>query len=392
MPYTASSLFLGPSRRGVTTLRRCATLAAIAVLAGSFCLAVAPGAHAQTVITTVQELQAIGANLDGNFILGNDIEASATATWNNGAGFLPIGRSAAPFKGLLNGNGHVVANLHIKSSAAGVGLFGAVGAGGVVQNLGLVSASITGTTTAFSAVGAVAGTNAGSLANVYMTGEVLANADLDESTGGLVGRNNGVIINSYSLGSVAGADSGGIAGDNFGSVASCFATGTVTGGTGGYRGGGGLVGNNYGIVATSYATGRVSGTLGRVGGLVGFNEFGSISNSYASGSVNGLGTLTSATFSVGGLVGENAGSIATSYSVGAVTGTSSYRIGGLVGLLDSTGHTTNSYWDILASGKTASAGGTGLTTTQLKAALPSGFGAGIWSIIKKVSYPFLTFT
>ncbi|WP_419234100.1 GLUG motif-containing protein [Aliarcobacter cryaerophilus] len=84
---------------------------------------------------------------------------------------------------------------------------------------------------------------------------------------------------------------------------------------------GGLVGENYGTISNSYATGNVRGTQ-RIGGLVGFNVNGTISNSYATGNVSG-------TEKIGGLVGENYGTISNSYATGNVSGTK--NIGGLVG-------------------------------------------------------------
>jgi hypothetical protein len=83
---------------------------------------------------------------------------------------------------------------------------------------------------------------------------------------------------------------------------------------------GGLVGYNGGSIATSYSNGSVSGNWS-VGGLVGENR-GSIATSYSTASVSGGS-------SVGGLVGENDGSITTSYSTASVSGGSS--VGGLVG-------------------------------------------------------------
>ncbi len=89
---------------------------------------------------------------------------------------------------------------------------------------------------------------------------------------------------------------------------------------------GGLVGENLGNIATSYSTGSVSGK-DAVGGLAGYNGWnGTIVASYSSASVNGKSA-------VGGLVGVNTGSITTSYSTGTVSG---YRyVGGLVGYNES---------------------------------------------------------
>ena len=85
---------------------------------------------------------------------------------------------------------------------------------------------------------------------------------------------------------------------------------------------GGLVGNNLGTITASFVTGHVSG-LGNVGGLVGIN-YRSVRTSYAAVRVSGR-------TSVGGLVGRTTGNslVETSYATGYVSGTSS--VGGLVG-------------------------------------------------------------
>jgi hypothetical protein len=85
---------------------------------------------------------------------------------------------------------------------------------------------------------------------------------------------------------------------------------------------GGLVGENRGTVTKCYSTGTVSGDYD-VGGLVGHN-YGTITTSYSTVVVSGTGWY------VGGLVGTNFGEVTDCYSTGAVNG--DYRVGGLVGL------------------------------------------------------------
>ncbi|MGD0572355.1 MAG: GLUG motif-containing protein [Sedimentisphaerales bacterium] len=88
---------------------------------------------------------------------------------------------------------------------------------------------------------------------------------------------------------------------------------------------GGLVGENWGSISNCYSTGTVSGGSGSegVGGLVGSN-YGNVSNCYSTGKVSGLS-------GVGGLVGENLeGNVSNCYSTGKVSGFSD--VGGLVGL------------------------------------------------------------
>ena len=104
---------------------------------------------------------------------------------------------------------------------------------------------------------------------------------------------------------------GGLVGDTReGTVSGSYATGAVMG----RSAVGGLVGYNEGDISVSYATGAVTGTI-RVGGLVGTNDKGTVSNSYATGAVTGIGNR------VGGLVGaNNEGTVSNSYATGAVTG------------------------------------------------------------------------
>ncbi len=121
---------------------------------------------------------------------------------------------------------------------------------------------------------------------------------------------------------------------------------------------GGLVGFNHGSIATSYSTGTVSGSGSEYWGIGSFagTNTGSIIASYSAGSVNG-------DRSVGGLVGRNVGSITTSYSTATVGGNE--YVGGLVG--DNPGGSiTASFWNMESSGQTTSAGGTGLTTAEMQ--------------------------
>ncbi|MCD4828917.1 MAG: hypothetical protein K8R90_05750, partial [Candidatus Cloacimonetes bacterium] len=121
---------------------------------------------------------------------------------------------------------------------------------------------------------------------------------------------------------------------------------------------GGLVGNNVSSTVTnSYSTGSVSGGGYYTGGLAGYNnDTSTITNCYSTGSVSGSSV-------VGGLVGGNTSSTITyCYSTGSVSGSS--VVGGLVG--NNSGTVTASFWDTETSGQSASAGGTGKTTAQMK--------------------------
>ncbi|WP_457831505.1 GLUG motif-containing protein, partial [Staphylococcus aureus] len=79
---------------------------------------------------------------------------------------------------------------------------------------------------------------------------------------------------------------------------------------------GGLVGQQVGTISQSYAGGPVSG-LSSVGGLAGFSLSGAmISDAYATGTVSGLPGSSK----VGGLVGYNQGTITRTYAAGSVSG------------------------------------------------------------------------
>jgi flagellin-like protein len=73
-------------------------------------------------IKTASDLQAIQEDLDAEYKIVNNVDASVTSNWNNGNGFKPIGSSS--FTGVLNCNGNNVDGLYIKageeSSPAGI--------------------------------------------------------------------------------------------------------------------------------------------------------------------------------------------------------------------------------------------------------------------------------
>lgn len=387
--------------------------------------------------TSTTTLQGMKNNLSGLYALGSDIDASATSGWNSGAGFLPVGSYTYSdyFTGIFDGLGHTVTGLTInRPTEYSIGLFGQIYYNGIVRNVGLLGGSVTG----YGGAGGLAGSNHGTITNSYSTGSVTG----DLAVGGLVGENNaGHISNSYSASTVTGisASVGGLVGmnNNYGTITNSYSAGSVTGnlhigGLVGYSSGtisnsystgavigenflGGLVGQNYaGTISDSYSTGTVTGN-DFLGGLAGINYFGLISNSYSTGTVMGhfyvgglVGQNCSATISnsysigtvngsiyVGGLVGTNTGediadgSISNSYSTGIVTGNS--HVGGLVGDNTYDFPISNSYWDTETSGQSMSAGGTGLTTAQLKSGLPVGFDSSVWAISADVNsgYPYL---
>ncbi|WP_161853835.1 MBG domain-containing protein [Bradyrhizobium sp. CCBAU 051011] len=264
--------------------------------------------NASMLVNTIFDLQNIQNNLAGVYALGRDVDASAAASWNGGAGFTPVG-GISLFTGTFDGQGQTISNLRInRPSGQYVGLFGWNGASAIVRNLGILNVSVTGGT----ATGGVAGKNEGTITGVYTSGTVTSNA----GAGGIVGYNYGPLSNVYSTATVSAPSiyAGGIAGlsVNGGNISRAYATGSVSGG----QNVGGLVGYFAGSSLTqSYATGAVSGTSG-VGGLLGYNG-GSITqsywDSYTTGQAGGIGTGT-ASSGVTAVTSDPAQSAAANYA------------------------------------------------------------------------------
>jgi filamentous hemagglutinin family protein len=210
------------------------------------------------IINSVHQLQLMALNVAGTYRIGNSFSAAATAggdVWGTG-GFIPVGTSALPFIGSLNGAGRIISSLNIaKSGVTNVGLFGVIGATGTVANVGLSGGAVTGSVN----VGALAGTNQGTVSGSFATSAVVG----DSGGGGLVGNNSGAIKDSYASGSVGGNNTmGGLAGTNTGSIATSYANGAVSTGSAG----GGLVATGNGSVTGSYWDTTASGQSTSMGG------------------------------------------------------------------------------------------------------------------------------
>jgi GH25 family lysozyme M1 (1,4-beta-N-acetylmuramidase) len=324
-------------------------------------------------IGTASELQAVNQNLSGQYCLTQDIDASSISD------FTPIGSGTDEFTGVFDGGGHTISGLNI--TAAYAGLFGYVGATGIVKNVALTLFSVKNTLDS----GVLVGENDGTITNVgVIGGSVTGGNAVANVVGGLVGFNYGIVLQSHATVTVDGGfDSnsvGGLVGANGGTISQSYATGAVSQSADSLNVGG-LVGANGGTISQSYATGMVGGS-NSVGGLVGVNETGStVLQSYATGTVGGETV-------VGGLVGWNGGTISQSYATGAVSA-SSY-IGGLVGF-SYFGNVSSSYWDTQTTGQTTSAGGSPITDAALKSGLPSGFDPTVWGSNLSINsgYPYL---
>lgn len=236
-----------------------------------------------TVIHSLAQLQALRDRPEGHYALGASIDARATAGWNQGAGFAPIGRDGAPFTGSFDGRGHAIRGLFIhRPGENNVGLFGRT-RNATLGNVRLLGGQVTG------------GENVGALVGHHEAVDGHARIDracarvrvtAHGTTGGLVGHNESHGGDSSISRSHAGA--------------AVRATGSNVGG---------LVGHNEAYAGTAaitqaYASGAVAGR-DYVGGLVGYNDalrgVVPISDSHASAAVRASGAV------VGALAGLDTG-------------------------------------------------------------------------------------
>jgi len=288
-----------------------------------------------TTIVNAHQLQLMAANLGGTYKLSGTIDLGPALAAVSGkypgmwgsTGFVPVGNASGKFTGTLDGQGQLIDNLLInRPGTSYAGLFGYMDTGSSVRNLGLENANVTG------------GVFVGALVGEKWSGTTVDNVHSSGSMVSVASSPNSIV--------------------------------------------GGLVGRNQGILSNSYSTASATGNYDNAGGLVGINDVGTISNSYSTGAAHG-------NWNVGGFAGTNYGTIVDSYSTGRATQTGS-NIGGLVGNSIG-GTVTNSYWDTETSGLSSSAGGSGRSNAQMRQqATFSGFDfTKVWNIVSGTSYPYL---
>ncbi len=161
-----------------------------------------------------------------NYYLNSNIDL------NNYEGIIPLGTEDSEYKGIFDGNGHIIRNISINGSGDNVGLFGVVG--GSIRNLGITNFNI-------STNGANAGAIVGKL-------------------------KNGAIYNCYVTASSVKSDKGCVGGiigyidsndDNATEIYTCYAKDTDVSSDGDYIGG--LIGNASNIrVSACYAISNIT--------------------------------------------------------------------------------------------------------------------------------------
>lgn len=293
-----------------------------------------------------------------------------------GVPWTPIGMivNDLKFYGTYNGQGFSISSLNIEFPMDNqIGMFGSCH-GATLHNVKLVNPTVKGTNN----VGALIGQSEGCLiTNCSVEGGSVQGSGT--SVGGLIGnavRALGTFIPTSVSGcnvsiNVTGGASvsyiGGLIGSSsYTTLQRGFANNVVN--TVGAQYVGGLIGycsNN--TISKCYSTGGSSSTISGnlyIGGLIGQDAGSGITDCYSVANV--VGNFDNYAFR-GGLIGQTSGTTVTNcYSAGQIPESSTYT-GGLIGHNSGTASTvTNSFWDTSTSLWASSAGGTGLTTEQMK--------------------------
>lgn len=177
-------------------------------------------------IKTAEEFLAIANNLNGNYVLANDIDLSAKE-WKN----------LGEFSGTLDGNGYTISGLNCsKGPKDAFGIFLEILPGGIVRNL-----KVTGNVAnAGTYAGLIAVRNRGQINNCYIDVKMISLGMTDENggnsgdacIGGIVAENFGsisnVIVMSYIKGDGTqyGPLDGAFCVGNYGSLTNCYALAT----------------------------------------------------------------------------------------------------------------------------------------------------------------------
>lgn len=181
-------------------------------------------------IDTAEALMAISDDLAGEYVLSKDIDMSGYGS------FAPIGSAEysedfgwsanGGFMGTLDGNGYTIRGLEMVSTNECLGLFAAIGNGGVVKGLSIECEYMAQVNEGSNAAGAIAGVNEGTIENCKITVNGTGEGPF-AAVGGIVGINKGSISQCRVEGGLQGLGDmvkvGGIAGINL-NAAGCAQT------------------------------------------------------------------------------------------------------------------------------------------------------------------------
>ena len=267
--------------------------------------------NADTNPTGTQQNKAACAVLTANITVNSGVLKADGSIADNVSSFrswTPIGNYNNEYTGTFDGQGYTVSGLYFKdTSKEEVGLFGHLGSGGKISNVGVLDSYFE-----FRMMGGgICGCNYGEINNCSNGGTVIGNTG--SGAGGVCGMNYGTIKDCKNTGSVSGSvdDTGGVCGVIYsGTIENCLNEGAVSGTTNPNNFFGGVCGENSGTIKNCYNTGNVS--------------------------VNNVTCI-------GGVCGENSGTVTSCFNTGLI-GTGSF-IGGICGKNGVNSSTTNCYYD-----------------------------------------------
>ncbi len=293
--------------------------------------------YAPIKISDAEGLRAIKDEPNMHYILTADIDLNG----KNWEVIADDGTAEHGFGGTLDGNNHIVSNMHIATSAiTNYGMFGVISSG-TVRNLTLNNLTIEGVSLA----GGIAAANYGYIENCSVNGKIYAlRKDNMLSVGGICGNNYGFIENSKADMKIR-ADGvvltiGGIAANNEGYINNTEFNGSLYGELSEEYSNavaGGICGINIsGVIYNSLAEPRIStkASTNYVGGIVGIASGGEVYKTSSSGeAIIYSEAYSGATAYAGGIAGlAPSGLIMNSHSDMSISAESNaVYAGGIVG-------------------------------------------------------------
>ena len=170
--------------------------------------------NADTNPTGTQQNKAACAVLTANITVNSGVLKADGSIADNVSSFrswTPIGNYNNEYTGTFDGQGYTVSGLYFKdTSKEEVGLFGHLGSGGKISNVGVLDSYFE-----FRMMGGgICGCNYGEINNCSNGGTVIGNTG--SGAGGVCGMNYGTIKDCKNTGSVSGSvdDTGGVCGEN----------------------------------------------------------------------------------------------------------------------------------------------------------------------------------
>lgn len=310
------------------------------------------------VVKNSQAFNSINSNLDGNYMLGSDIDLGGTLRMPFGWDWENAQNEDTDFTGVFDGNGYTISGIYIDYAVAmsnddgyyysNVGLF--AHNAGTIRNAVFITKPFDNQTYQYGVfgdanVGVVAGSNSGTISDCYVYGNV-GSLDVEMDRGG----------------------AGGICGSNSGTVTRC----RFEGGVEGLYWIGGLIGKNFGTLSESYFAGGINSavdyetayylSIRYIGGLCGGAQNADIDDCYVYCSNTILGDRA-----VGGMVGWiSGGTMHNSYIVNTQIEITTEGGGGVaVGYVASQPTYSGLY---------------GTTNMVIGDALPEGFSSEVWDM------------